>query len=61
MPTDILTLHRYAKAVLASEELDINLYGKTNIHISGLPTTKVTYNKKITMKGLSAPLLPLSH
>ncbi|KAJ4343298.1 hypothetical protein N0V87_000520 [Didymella glomerata] len=43
----------YAKAVLASEELTIGLNGKTTIHISGLPATKVTYDKKITMKGLN--------
>ncbi|KAJ4382852.1 hypothetical protein N0V86_002077 [Didymella sp. IMI 355093] len=43
----------YTKAVLASEELTIDLSGKTTIHISGLPATKVDYNKKITMKGLN--------
>ncbi|KAF3046511.1 hypothetical protein E8E12_010400 [Didymella heteroderae] len=43
----------YTKAVLASEELTMDLNGKTTIHISGLPSTKVNYNKKITMKGLN--------
>ncbi|KAJ8112259.1 hypothetical protein OPT61_g5324 [Boeremia exigua] len=43
----------YTKTVLGSEELTINLDGKTTIHISGLPSTKVNYNKKITMKGLN--------
>lgn len=43
----------YTKAVLASEELTIDLDGNTKIHISGLPVTKVNYNKKITMKGLN--------
>lgn len=48
--------HRYTKTVLASEELTIDLKGETKIHISGLPATKVDYNKKVTMKG-SLPLL----
>jgi hypothetical protein len=51
----------YAKAVLASEELTIGLNGKTTIHISGLPATKVTYDKKITMKGLSLPSPTIPH
>lgn len=46
---------RYTKAVLASEELTIDLDGNTKIHISGLPVTKVNYNKKITMKGIYTP------
>jgi len=57
----MLTPHRYAKAVLASEELDVNLNGKTTIHISGLPATKVTYNKKITMKGMSSRPSTIPH
>jgi hypothetical protein len=47
--------------VLASEELTIGLNGKTTIHISGLPATKVTYDKKITMKGLSLPSPTIPH
>lgn len=43
----------YTKTVLGSEELTINLDGRTTIHISGLPSTDVNYNKKITMKGLN--------
>ncbi|KAF3001437.1 hypothetical protein E8E13_007949 [Curvularia kusanoi] len=43
----------YTKAVLGSEELTIDLNGKTKLHISGLPVTDVNYNKKITMKGLN--------
>jgi hypothetical protein len=43
----------YTKAVIASEELTIDLNGDTTIHISGLPATDVHYNKKITMKGLN--------
>lgn len=43
----------YTKAVLGSEELTIDLDGKTTIHISGLPATDVDYRKKITMKGLN--------
>jgi len=43
----------YTKAVLDSETLQIHLDGKTNIHLSGLPTMDVDYNKVITMKGLN--------
>jgi hypothetical protein len=41
----------YTKTVLASETFQIYLDGKTNIHLSGLPTMDVNYNKIITMKG----------
>jgi hypothetical protein len=41
--------------MLASEEITIDLSGKTTIHISGLPATDVNYNKKIAMKGTSPP------
>ncbi|KAJ4990251.1 hypothetical protein SVAN01_04342 [Stagonosporopsis vannaccii] len=43
----------YTKAVLASEEITIDLNGRTTIHIPNLPSTDVDYNKKITMKGLN--------
>jgi hypothetical protein len=43
----------YTKAVLASETFEVHLDGKTNIHLSGLPTVDVNYNKVITMKGIS--------
>jgi hypothetical protein len=43
----------YTKAVLASETFEVHLDGKTNIHLSGLPTVDVNYNKVITMKGLN--------
>ena len=41
----------YTKTVLASESFDIHLDGKTNIHLSGLPSMDVNFNKIITMKG----------
>lgn len=47
--------NRYTKAVLGSEEITIDLKGRTTIHISGLPSTDVDYNKKITMKGTPLP------
>ncbi|KAI2478064.1 DUF3712 domain containing protein [Pyrenophora tritici-repentis] len=43
----------YTKTVLGSESFDLRLDGKTNIHLSGLPTMDVNYNKIITMKGLN--------
>lgn len=42
----------YTKLVLASEEFDVYLNGKTNIHLSGLPKMNVNYNKIVTMKGV---------
>lgn len=42
----------YTKTVLASEEFDVYLNGKTNIHLSGLPKMNVKYNKVVTMKGM---------
>jgi hypothetical protein len=41
----------YTKTVLNSEEFSVRLDGKTNIHLSGLPTMDVNYNKIVTMKG----------
>jgi hypothetical protein len=41
----------YTKTVLASENFDIHLDGKTKIHLSGLPSMDVNFNKIITMKG----------
>ncbi|CAE7001672.1 hypothetical protein PTNB85_09124 [Pyrenophora teres f. teres] len=43
----------YTKTVLGSESFQVRLDGKTNIHLSGLPTMDVDYNKVITMKGLN--------
>ncbi|RMZ66666.1 pre-mrna processing factor 4 [Pyrenophora seminiperda CCB06] len=43
----------YTKMVLGSESFEVRLNGKTNIHLSGLPTMDVNYNKVITMKGLN--------
>ena len=41
----------YTLLVLGSETFQIHLDGKTNIHLKGLPTMDVNYNKVITMKG----------
>lgn len=41
----------YTKMVLASVEFDVHLDGKPNIHLSGLPTMDVNYNKVVKMKG----------
>lgn len=41
----------YTKTVMASEEFDVYMDGKTEIHLSGLQPIDVDYNKKIRMKG----------
>lgn len=46
----------YTKTVLASESFQVHLDGKTNLHLSGLPSMDVNYNKVITMKGKSLVL-----
>ena len=46
-------MFRYAKKVISSDDFDIHLDGKTTIHIKGLPSTDVDYNKVIKMKGLN--------
>lgn len=43
----------YTKTVIASESFQVHLDGKPNIHLSGLPTMGVNYNKVVTMKGLN--------
>ncbi|CAO2657009.1 Nn.00g058120.m01.CDS01 [Neocucurbitaria sp. VM-36] len=43
----------YTKAVLASETFDVHLDGKPTIHLSGLPSMDVNFNKVVTMKGLN--------
>ena len=41
----------YTKTVLGAETFNVNLRGKTNIHLKGLPTMDVDYNKVVSMKG----------
>lgn len=43
----------YTKTVLASDNFDVFLNGKTKIHLSGLPAMDVDYNKVVKMKGLN--------
>jgi len=43
----------YTRAVLDAETFEIHLDGKTTIHLSGLPSMDVDYNKVVTMKGLN--------
>lgn len=42
----------YTATVLASEEYEVYLDGKTKIHLSGLPAMDVDYNKVVKMKGM---------
>lgn len=48
---NVTAFTQYTKTVLASEEFDVYMNGKTNIHLSGLPTMDVNYNKVVRMKG----------
>ncbi|PSN63454.1 hypothetical protein BS50DRAFT_113493 [Corynespora cassiicola Philippines] len=43
----------YNKVVMGSETFQVHLDGKTTVHLSGLPTMDVDYNKVLTMKGLN--------
>jgi len=43
----------YTLLVLGTETFQLHMDGKTNIHLKGLPTMDVNYNKVITMKGLN--------
>lgn len=43
----------YTKAVLASDTYEVFLNGKTTLHLSGLPSMDVDYNKVVTLKGLN--------
>lgn len=42
----------YATAVMTSEEIQLNIFGKPILQEGALPKTKVTYNKTVTMKGM---------
>jgi hypothetical protein len=44
---------RYTMTVMGSEEFTVHMDGKTKVHLSGLPSMSVDYNKKVTMKGLN--------
>ncbi|PWY86850.1 hypothetical protein BO70DRAFT_360560 [Aspergillus heteromorphus CBS 117.55] len=51
--TDQTAFAEFCKAVILSEEFEMNVYGKPNMKEGGLPTEGVTYNKTTTMKGLN--------
>lgn len=51
--TDMGAFSQYTKTVLASDEFEVYLNGKTDIHLSGLPSMDVNYNKIVKMKGLN--------
>jgi hypothetical protein len=41
----------YTMTVLASQEFEVYLNGKTKLHLSGLPAMDVDYNKVVKMQG----------
>ncbi|KAJ5428468.1 Protein of unknown function DUF3712 [Penicillium cf. griseofulvum] len=43
----------YTTAVMLNEEISMNIYGTPDLKQGGLPTTQVTYNKTVVMKGLN--------
>ncbi|KAJ5167757.1 uncharacterized protein N7482_003351 [Penicillium canariense] len=43
----------FAEAVMLNEEVQLNIYGRPELKEGSLPTTTVTYNKTVTMKGLN--------
>lgn len=43
----------YTKTVMGSETFQVRLDGKPKIHLGGLPSMDVNYNKVVTMKGLN--------
>lgn len=55
----------FCKATMLNEEVSLNVYGKPELKEGGLPKTKVTYNKTVTMKGKlmstlsKSPLFPI--
>ena len=51
--TSLDAFTQYTKTVLAADTFEVRMDGKPNIHLSGLPTMNVNYNKVITMKGKS--------
>jgi len=51
--TDMNAFTDYVTTVLTSETFDVYMNGKATLHLSGLPSMKVNYNKIVTMKGLN--------
>lgn len=58
---DVGAFGDFAKAVMLSEEVELSIYGKPRLKQGGLPTITVTYNKTVSMKGLSPFSLSLPH
>lgn len=43
----------YTKTVLLNEKFEVHMDGKTNLHLKGLPSMDVNYNKVVTINGLN--------
>jgi hypothetical protein len=50
--TDAKAFSDYTTAVMLNEEISLNIFGKPDLKQGGLPTTQVTYNKTVVMKGM---------
>ncbi|RAL12119.1 uncharacterized protein BO97DRAFT_71238 [Aspergillus homomorphus CBS 101889] len=51
--TDTAAFAEFSKAVILNKEIQLNVYGKADLKEGSLPTTKITYNKTTTIKGLN--------
>ncbi|PYH99991.1 hypothetical protein BO71DRAFT_312932 [Aspergillus ellipticus CBS 707.79] len=51
--TDESAFTEFCKAVIQSEEFEMNVYGKPTLKEGALPSTDVTYNKTAKVKGLN--------
>ncbi|EEA21337.1 hypothetical protein EYB25_007393 [Talaromyces marneffei] len=49
---DINAVTNFSRAVLSSEEFQLNVFGRPQLQEGPLPKTTVTFNKTITMKGM---------
>ncbi|KAF2026486.1 hypothetical protein EK21DRAFT_74074 [Setomelanomma holmii] len=52
--TSVEAFTEYTKFVIGAEEFKVYLDGKTKIHLKGLPSMNVDYDKVVTMKGLNS-------
>lgn len=41
----------YTTMTLTSNEYEVSLHGRTNLHLGALPTTDVTFQETVTLDG----------
>uniref|UniRef100_A0A093XC11 Uncharacterized protein n=1 Tax=Talaromyces marneffei PM1 TaxID=1077442 RepID=A0A093XC11_TALMA len=57
---DINAVTNFSRAVLSSEEFQLNVFGRPQLQEGPLPKTTVTFNKTITMKGFELQNMMIS-